>query len=595
MTYAQEAELATAQPPLPDLPTMFFERARSLQKAPALYYCDATSKRWVQKDWATYLDEVQTVADWLQRQGVRRGERVLLIAANRPEWLVSDLAVLSIGAVSVPVYATASASDVAYIAEHSEATCVIVDRAERLRPLAGLRFKAILSFEASATTSWGLGIPPASLATVLAEHKGRLAEPVLLDGDEIATIIYTSGTTGRPKGVVHSHRNFAWGFKVDETILVRTDGGSDRFFSFLPLSHVAERIMVEMGSILCGAEVAFARSIDTLAEDLRHCRPTVLLCVPRLWEKFYEAINASVATAHPLRRAIFRLARRLGERRLQGNLIIKARDRHLLPMLSDWLYGRHLRQSLGLDRCRILATGAAPTRPEVLRFFAAFGLMIREVYGLTENFTFGTLNGADVAAIGTTGSPFPYSELRLGEDGEILMRAPWMFLGYYKDSAATHAVLSPDGWFATGDLGALDEAGRLRIVGRKKELLKTSGGKYVAPVPIEDRLKSMPFIKDAMIVGDSYKYCIALVALEEGVASSKEEQRAKLARCLAEVNASLASFETIKQVGVLCEGFSVASGHLTPTLKLRRSVVVKEKTPFIESVYRAQETVVFEQ
>jgi len=244
----------------------------------------------------------------------------------------------------------------------------------------------------------------------------------------------------------------------------------------------------------------------------------------------------------------------------------------------------------------MFVTGAAPTRPEVMRFFGAFGVMIREVYGLTENLCLGVLNDAHEVIIGSCGKPFPGNEIRIAEDGEILFRAPWMFKGYYKNPVATHEVLSEDGWFATGDLGALDNEGRLRIVGRKKELLKTSGGKYVAPVPIEDNLKSHPIVKDAMIVGDGKKYCVALVSLEDETAKAfnSDERKEELKKLLLRVNENLASFESIKRVGVMKESFTIENGALTPTLKVKRSVVAKQKEEFIDRLYRSDDAVVYE-
>lgn len=579
------------------LPEKFFQQAQARLDQKAFYYCRVRDGKWVSMTWKRYREEVCLLASWLLAQGVSKGSKIALLSANRPEWMIADLAILSIGAISVPVYATSSHADVNYILEHSGADYLIVDTLERITYLQKTKLAAIVSFEkAPKKMSEQFVSDVYSLPTILHETKQTLHEAVAISDDDIATIIYTSGTTGKPKGVIHSHGNIAEAMRATAEILETPDGMVDRYFSFLPLSHVAERQLVEVGSIMNGSEVAFARSIDTLGEDLLRCRPTILLCVPRLWEKIYEKIQTGLLTASPIKRTVFALARTLGEQRIDDDKIKKAKDQSLGGIVSDALVGRKLRERLGLDRCRMFVTGAAPTRPEVMRFFGAFGVMIREVYGLTENLCLGVLNDAHEVIIGSCGKPFPGNEIRIAEDGEIMFRAPWMFKGYYKNPVATREVLSQDGWFATGDLGSLDKDGRLRIVGRKKELLKTSGGKYVAPVPIEDNLKSHPIVKDAMIVGDDKKYCVALVSLDDETAKTfnSDERKEELKKLLRRVNEHLASFESIKRVGVMKESFTVENGALTPTLKVKRNVVAKQKEEFIDRLYRSDDVIVYE-
>jgi long-chain acyl-CoA synthetase len=579
------------------LPEKFFQQAQLRLDHKAFYYCRVRDGKWVSMTWKRYREEVCLLASWLLAQGVDKGSKVALLSANRPEWMIADLAILSIGAISVPVYATSSHADVTYILEHSGADFLVVDNLERIAYLQKTKLNAIVSFEkAPKKMSEQFASKVFALPTILHEAKQTLHESVALNDDDIATIIYTSGTTGKPKGVIHTHGNIAEAMVSTSEILETPDGTTDRYFSFLPLSHVAERQLVEVGSIMNGAEVAFARSIDTLGEDLLRCRPTILLCVPRLWEKIYEKIQTGLLTASPIKRTVFALARTLGEQRIQDDLISKEKDQSLGGIVSDALVGKKLRERLGLDRCRMFVTGAAPTRPEVMRFFGAFGVMIREVYGLTENLCLGVLNDAHQVVIGSCGKPFPGNEIRIAEDGEIMFRAPWMFKGYYKNPEATREVLTDDGWFATGDLGSLDSEGRLRIVGRKKELLKTSGGKYIAPVPIEDSLKSHPIVKDAMIVGDEKKYCVALVSLDDETAKAlnSDERKEELKKLLRRVNEHLASFESIKRVGVIKDPFTVENGALTPTLKVKRNVVAKQKEDFIDRLYRSDDVIVYE-
>ncbi len=590
-------------------PELFFQKAKELGPLPALTFFDGINNQWITKDWRAYLDEVGTIASWLKSKeggNLKQGDRVALISPNRHEWLVADLAILSIGAVSVPIYPTATVHDMAYILQHAGVCVLFTDSLSRAKGLLEHPFTSVVTFDPAPHDSAAENAMDDRVhqwTTILQQHRDRLTSPVAANPEDLATIIYTSGTTGQPKGVMHSHGNFTWALKVDQEILVpsaqpgfdpKRPPVQDRFFSFLPLSHVAERILIEVGSILCGGEVYFARSLDTIGPDLRQCRPTVFMCVPRLWEKMHERILAEVTKKSPLSRRVFQIALKAGSIRIEGDRVRQGRQNHPLARFSDLLVGRSLRQKLGLDCCRILATGAAPFRPELMRFFASFGLTIREVYGLTENFTFGTLNHADDVVLGTCGVPFPFNKLRIAQDGEILFKAPWMFQGYYLDPKGTSEVLSQDGWFATGDLGTQDAQGKLRIVGRKKELIKTSGGKFIAPVPIENKFKDLPFIRDVVVIGDSHKFCVALVSLEDQMIHDKTEVRAKLSSYLESINGGLASFESIKRIGVLSDPMSVANGCLTPTLKVKRSVVQQQKAAFIQSVYETQEAVIFE-
>ncbi len=579
------------------LPEKFFEQSGIRRDHKAFYYCRTRDSKWVSMTWKRYREEVCLLASWFLSQGVGKGSKIAILSGNCPEWMIADLAILSIGAVSIPVYATSSPSDVTYILEHSGAEFLLVDHLDRIAYLQKTKLKSIVSFDkASKKQAEPFASTVTSLSTILHEVKNTVEAPVELESDDIATIIYTSGTTGKPKGVIHTHGNLAESMAATYDILDHPNNEVDRFFSFLPLSHVAERQLVEIGSIMTGSEVAFARSVDTLGEDLLRCRPTILLCVPRLWEKIYEKVQAGLLTASPVKRTVFALARALGEQRIAGDMISKEKDQSLGGIVSDVLVGKKLRTRLGLDRCRMLITGAAPTRPEVMRFFASFGMMIREVYGLTENLCLGVLNDAHEVVIGSCGKPFPGNDMQIAEDGEIMFRAPWMFKGYYKNPEATKEVLHSDGWFATGDLGAIDHEGRLRIVGRKKELLKTSGGKYVAPVPIEDSLKANPIIRDAMIIGDDKKYCVALISLDETqpAASKADQLKEELKKLLKQVNEPLASFESIKRVGVIKEGFTIENGALTPTLKVKRNVVAKQKEQFIDKLYESDDVIVYE-
>ncbi len=580
------------------LPEKFFEQATRSPDQQAFYYCRTRDHKWVGMTWKRYRDEVAALAQWLKQQGVKKGDRVSLLSPNRPEWMISDLAVLSIGAVSVPIYATTAPHDVNYILEHSESVLLLVDNLDRIPFLTGENaLQNIVCFDkAPKRQIETYKTHVSSLSSILHDLRSSFEKPVELGANDLATIIYTSGTTGTPKGVVHTHGNIASAMYALRDILAHPPAQPDRYFSFLPLSHVAERVLVEVGSILTGSEVSFARSIDTLAEDLVRCRPTVVLCVPRLWEKIYEKINAAILIANPIKKGLFFAAKKLGGQRVIDDHVFKAKSKSWGPKISDALVGKKLREKLGFDRCRLFLTGSAPTRPEVMRFFASFGVTLREVYGLTENLCLGVLNEAEEAVIGSCGKPFPGNEMRLAADGEIQFRAPWMFKGYYKNPTATAEAIDAEDWFSTGDLGAISPDGRLRIVGRKKELLKTSGGKYIAPVPIENNLKGFPLIKEAVVVGDERKYCVALVALDEDAIRSKsvEGYKEELRNHLKKVNETLASYETVKRIGVIKEGFTVENNSLTPSMKLKRNVIAQRHGAFIEMLYKSEDAVVCE-
>lgn len=578
------------------LPDIFFKKSKELAGKRAFYYCNSEDLKWVDMSWSTYAEHVGILAGWLLAKGIKKGDKVAILSGNRPEWLISDLAIMSIGAISVPIYATSSEKDITYIIEHSGSKILIVDDLDRTPCIKGLDLETIVALNrAPRKKCQGFRANIVFYADLLKEKAHKIEANLELDSDDISSIIYTSGTTGLPKGVVHTHGTFAAAIKSATAALGSNDKEVDRFFSFLPLSHVAERVLVEFGSVATGSEVAFARSIDTLGEDLVRCRPTILLCVPRLWEKIYEKINAGLLLASPLKKKLFKLAKHLGENRIDGQSILKSKNNSWRSKVSDMLVGKKLRNKLGLDRCRMYLTGSAPTRPEVVRFFGSFGLQIREVYGLTENLCLGVFSPEDETIMGSCGHAFEGNDIKIASDGEILFKAPWIFKGYYKNPEATEEALI-NGWLATGDLGVLDEKGGLKIVGRKKELLKTSGGKYVAPVPIEDSLKATPLVQDAIVVGDDRKYCVALVTLDPDIAldPGAADHKELLSNHLSNINKPLASYATIKRMGVIKRGLSVDAGNLTPSLKIKRNVVHSQNQEFIETLYKSEESVVFE-
>ncbi len=561
------------------LALMFLDSASRSPKSVAFRYFDKKANAWAQMTWSEYEQAVRKVAGWLTQKGLKKGDAVAIMSANRPEWIIADLAIFMIGGISIPIYSTSTSKDTNYILEHSESKVIFYDEANRVKDVKCPAIKVCFD--------------EGDVKSILSSDAKPLAEVASVKSDDIATIVYTSGTTGLPKGVVHTHGTIMAAIDVAKSILNEGRTGPDRFFSFLPLSHVAERLLIEFGSIAFGDEVVFARSVDTIVEDLQLYPPTLLLCVPRLWERIYERITNGLKDASAVKRGVFKLAQLAGSSRFEGEAILKAHDRKRRAKLADKLVGGKLREKLGMHKVRYFFTGAAPIRPEIMRFFAAFGIFIREVYGLTENLCLGVYTSADKIVVGTAGKLFPLNEIKIADDGEILFRAPYIFKGYFKNEETTREALLPGGWFATGDFGEFDTAGNLKITGRKKELLKTSNGKYVAPVAIENELKKEPAIAEAMVIGDNQKYCIALVVINKEVIAN-EAVEGRLLDHLDAINKELARHESIKKIGVLTEGFTVENGMLTPTLKLKRKVVTSHYEPFIDRIYKGNDVVVFE-
>ena len=484
---------------------LFFDRAGRWSQRPALRYMDGGA--WRAISWAEYGDAVREVAAGLVELGIESGDRVGILAANQPRWHMADVGIVAAGAVSVPAYPTGAASQVTHVLGHSGSrACFVGDRDQLAKLLlARPRLPALERIVM-------LGDPPDGLdddllltfddlrslgRQRLRQHPATVDERWReLQPGAVATIVYTSGTTGPPKGTMITHAN------VSETIRSLTSvisvGPTDRFLSFLPLSHIAERCTSHLGQIISGGETWFARSLATVAEDLRACRPTIFFAVPRVWEKFQQAVQAELA---PAPRPVHAQADRL----LELGLAVVAAGEGTRPPLAwrdrlayaalDRTLGARIRRQMGLDRGRIYVSAAAPVDPDMLRWFHALGIAIAEVYGQTEDCGPTTMNRPGRIRIGTVGEALPGVDVRIAADGEVLVRGPNVCAGYWHDPEATAALLE-DGWMHSGDLGTL-EGGYLRIVGRKKDLIVTSSGKNIAPQEIEARLRLEPFIGEA--------------------------------------------------------------------------------------------------
>ena len=558
------------------------------------------------------FDDVRDLSLGLEDVGVRAGDRVAILADSRPEWTITDLAILTAGAVTVPVYATLPASQVGYILADAGARVVVAEddlqaakvREERYR-LPELETVIVMAPGAE-------GVQPGehALAEVVDDGHRRLMRDdglgrgykersQAIDPDALATIIYTSGTTGHPKGVMLSHHNFVANVVDVDHVLAITD--DDTALSFLPLSHAFERMAVYL-YLYKGASIAFAEAIETLGRDMQRVRPTIMTGVPRVYEKLRARIVGVVAAAPRVRQGLFAWAVGVGHAAASARQA--GREPGLLTRaqegLADRLVLSKIRARTG-GRLRFVVSGSAPLGREVAEFLYAVGLPVLEGYGLTETSPVLTTTPLGAARLGTVGTALPRVDLKIADDGEILARGPNVMLGYYNNPEATAAVIR-DGWFYTGDIGRIDADGYLSITDRKKELIVTAGGKNVAPQPIEALLKRDPLVAEAVLVGDRRRFVSVLLVpdfptLEQRLAAeglapgrpdelvSREDVQKIFQPIVNQANAELASYEQVKRFALLPAELSVSTGELTPTLKVKRRVVEERWKDAIERIY----------
>jgi long-chain acyl-CoA synthetase len=582
-------------------------------KAPsAIAYQTKVDGRWQPTTWQTYADQVRTAGRALIALGFPRGGKVAILGFNRPEWVIFDHAAMMAGGAAAGIYTTCSPDEVQYIIHHSEAHAVLVEDAAQLAKVMARRDKLPLlrwiivmrGAEASGQTT-GEGVLSWDDFNRKAEGTPQSELDARLDGLEasgLATLIYTSGTTGPPKGVMLSHSNLAWTSRLLIDVDGRSDGATDVSLSYLPLSHIAEQMASVHMPVTAGSTVYFAESLDKLADNLKDARPTVFFGVPRIWEKFHAGLSAKLAEVTGGKRKLVDWARRVSTEvnahRDRGTAIPR-----LLAVqyaLANKLVIGKIKAALGFDRARALISGAAPIAPDVLAFFASIDLPIREIYGQSEDSGPTSYNLVGRTRIGSVGPPLPGLEVKIAEDGEILVRGPNVFVGYYKEPEATAETLK-DGWLCSGDLGAIDKDGFLTITGRKKEIIITAGGKNIAPKNIEASIKQSPIVGEAVVIGDRRKYLVALVTLDEEAAKKLVGQpgelddasklctlpqiKAAIQQQIDETNKELARVEQIKKFSILARPFGIATGELTPTLKVKRKVVAQMYEREIEAMY----------
>ena len=578
---------------------------------------------WQEVTWARYWESVLDVGHALLSLGVAPGDRVAIHSENRREWLYADLGAVAVRGVTMGLYPTNPAPEVAYLLSDSGAKVLVAEDQEQvdkvlqvLDHLPALEHIVYLEprgirrhYDEPRLLSWedflARGREHRAAHPGAVEQRMAQARP-----EDVMTLIYTSGTTGPPKGAMLTVGN------VEFAITTLVHGGGfcspppthrDLSLSYLPLCHVAERIFTTWFNAESGIQVNFAESIETVQANLREVQPTVLFGVPRIWEKILAGVDLRVANASPLKRAVYRVGMWLADG--IASTLVRTGGRHTAGSRVRYAVGwvllfRALRDRIGMRKVRYAASGAAPIAPEVLRFFMGLGVPMHEVYGMTENTAVATANRPGRIKLGTVGEPHPGIELRIDEHtGEILTRHPGVFAGYWNKPEATAAALDADGWLHTGDVGEWVDGTHVRITDRLKDIIITSGGKNIAPSEIENALKASPYIKEAVVFGDRRPYLTALVGIEpdtvgdwaqrRGIAyttyrdlSEKPPVLELVQRIIDDVNARFAPVEQVKRFRMLPKELDHEDGELTATQKVKRAALGRMFADLVESMYR---------
>ncbi len=564
--------------------------------------------RWKKLSSAGWLSAARDAATGLSIRGVRKGDRVVLLSENRLEWFTIEAGLQILGAVTVPIYPTLTAQQAAYIIRDSGARVVVASSAEQQAKIRAVQdelpdveivFTLDSPLEDSGFQSWSVVVDAGkSSRAVDSGVAERLAAAV--SGDDVATIIYTSGTTGNPKGVMLTQQNLLQNTVASHEAL--TLSPEDRAISVLPYSHVFARMVAHYLYPHAGVTIAIAESMDTLVENIGEVHPTVMACVPRFYEKMRDKVLESAAAGSPLKQKIFNWAFSVGYavgRHRQDGTTPPAGLRIKYAVATKLVFSK-LHARMG-GQMQLFVSGGAALPRDVAEFFLAAGWVVIEGYGLTETSPVITVNRRDRFRFGSVGIPIHGVDVRIADDGEILCRGHNVMKGYFGNDAATGEAIV-DGWFHTGDVGTFDEDGFLRITDRKKDLLVTAGGKNVAPQPIEGTLKSSVYIAELVMVGDGKPYLSALVAPDfeqlarwcegEGITADGPEAMAGDERVqthlmseISRLSEGLASFEQVKKIAVVTAAFSIESGELTPTMKVKRRVVAERYADLIEALY----------
>ncbi|MBI2336735.1 MAG: long-chain fatty acid--CoA ligase [Deltaproteobacteria bacterium] len=581
----------------------FEETTGRLKEAPCLKY--KKNKDWNVLSWNQSLEKVIQISEGLKKMGIKRGDKVCILSLTRYEWTLTDLAILSLGAITVPIYQSTLPDEALHILNDSGAKAIFVEDKNQLEKVFGIRdgiksLKKIILFTGKSNEPevltfkelmrMGEGTDPQDFSLRIKE----------ITRDDLATLVYTSGTTGMPKGVMLTHDNIIKEVEAMREAFQLT--GQEVSIMFLPLAHILARA-VQFFQLAVGFVHAYAESIDHLVDNIQEVNPHFIVAVPRIFEKIHTKVMSDVENASLLKQKIFQwasdLGRRVGESRIKGQKI-SLLDSLSYSVASSLVFSK-LHEKLG-GRIRFFVSGGAPLAKEIAEFFNAAGLVILEGYGLTETTGATNVNTLTHCRFGTVGQTVKYAEQKIAEDGEILVRGGMVFKGYYNNPQATAEAFVED-WFKTGDIGEFDQDGHLRITDRKKDIIVTAAGKNVAPQNIENLIKTEPVISQVMVHGDKRKYLSALITLNEqevhhyaqkrglnGVPYQELVQHPKIfqmvKKLIDEKNRQLPSYETIKKFAILGNDFSIESGELTPSLKVKRKFVSQKYKEVLDSLYK---------
>ncbi|HPD04132.1 MAG TPA: long-chain fatty acid--CoA ligase [Spirochaetota bacterium] len=569
--------------------------------------------KWESVSWEDYYKRAAYVGLALNDMGLQKGDRVSLLSENRLEWLYADMGVLGAGGCIVPIYPTLIDDEVEYIVSHSDSKFLIVENNAQLQKglYTAKRYPGLKKIIVIDTTE--VNVNPMIMDYNELLDKGKVlynknpeAFASLADTiaqDDLATIVYTSGTTGVPKGAMITHKNIMAVIKALDTIEPHYAYDSDQTVPFLPLSHVFERVAGHFYGMYVGITASYAESLDTLIQDIQEKRPTVVLAVPRVLEKVYQQIISQVQEQSPFKQKVFYWGQKVGSK------ISELREQKKNPgfnlslkyKIAYAIIFKKLQNALG-GRVRWMTASGAPTAREIILFFNSAGIMVIEGYGMTECCAPATMSNIADYRIGTVGRPLPGVDIKIADDGEILIKGDNVFKGYWKMPEETKDSFTQDGYFMSGDIGLFDDAGFLMITDRKKDLIITSGGKNVAPQKIENLIKSDPLFTEAIVIGDKRKYLIALVNISQEQAERIAKEKGINVNSLHDLfnnprfqtiveehiekcNQKLARYETVKKVGIIKNEFSKETGELTATLKVKRKAVQQKYQPIIDSLY----------
>ncbi len=592
---------------------LFYQRSKQHPEKLAITW--NKKGQWQHILWKDYREHVSNASYGLLALGFMPGDRAGIIGSNRPAWFYSDLAVLGNHGVSVPVYHTNTPKQVEYIAQHSESSFIFVENKAQLDKVLSVRaglpaLKKILLWE-----SGDLVDDPLVMTFDMLEKLGKEARTEQQDAvekrtqgikpEDLATIVYTSGTTGPPKGAMISHRNIVW--TCEALTKANTSFDTDMYMSYLPLSHIAERIGIFFLSIYTDGSVGIPESLDKLSADMKIIQPHTMFAVPRVMEKFYAGIKTAVSHATGFKKKVLDFALNTGnqwvhsiETNTPPSALLKLKRK-----IADRLVYSKLKHELGFSRGRLLFTGGAPVPPEIIKFFYSINIPLSVVYGQTEVTGPTSIHEHGHVKFDTTGPAVPGVRIKIAPDGEILVKGDNVFMGYFKDREATRESLK-DGWLYSGDIGEIDKDGHLKVTDRKKDLIITSGGKNISPSNIENMLKSNPLISQAVVIGDKRPFLTALLTLnpenllkfakEHGINKTGIQEltqdgavKESVSRFVSKVNNDLAQYETIKRFIILDRDFSQETDELTPTLKVKRKVVNDKYAAAIEGMYSKED------